>query len=325
MLMSQAMFKNSEKKPLSIDSRCKGRVLSISFKFQHLRVFITAVGLLPGWPCNASDISSTYGAGSDRYQSYAFNAGVDLPQLPLQFDLDYYHIRTEGAEVLTENGAGLTWNPTDWASANFRYVTINEPSFELSGNEYGAFMFLSHLWQGRLHTRLDIGLGDYEYALNVRPAVRALIAGRVPEQRRYSLGLSQNLTQDIYLYGAYDTYRYSSDPAFLANLLTRRFRQSSNAASVLVSFPDLGRTLGIGWHATEKLTVDVSYADTDTVIGQKQDSQKLRLNYRTNNAVSFNVALTLSNADAVTRPNGVTQIQASDSTIIEFGIAYSFP
>ena len=299
--------------------------MSISFKFPHFRVVVSVVSLLLGWPCAASDVSVTYGAGSDRYQSYAFNAGVDLLQLPLQLDLDYYHIRTDGAEVLTQRGAGLTWNLTDWASANFRYVTIKEESLDLSGNEYGAAVFLSHLWQGRLHTRLDIGVGDYEYALNVRPAVRALIAGQVPEQRRYSLGLSQNITQDVYLYGAYDAYYYSSDPALLARLLTRRFRQPSNAAAVLVSFPDVGRTLGIGWHMTEKLTVDVSYADTDTVIGQKQDSQKLSLNYRTNNAVSFNAALTLSNSDAVTRPNGATQIQASDNTIIEFGFSYTFP
>lgn len=292
--------------------------MSISSRFSYL---VAVAGLSASLACARSDVALTYGAGSDRYQSYAFKAGVDIAQLPLQLNLDYYHIRTDGAEVLTQTGAGLTWNPTDWVSANYRWVSIKEDSFDVSGNEYGASVYLNHFWQGRLYTRLDIGLGDYEYTLEAPSVVQA----SVPDQRRYSLGLSQNITEDVYIYGAYDTYRYSSSPALLAIQLNRRFRRPTNTASVLVSFPDVGKTIGVGWYVTEKLSLDISYAETDTVIGQKQDSKKLSLNYRVNNAVSFNAAATRSNSDAVIGPNGATVIQASDSTIVELGFVYTFP
>jgi hypothetical protein len=35
--------------------------------------------------------------------------------------------------------------------------------------------------------------------------------------------------------------------------------------------------------------------------------------------------LTISNYDAVRGPNGATLIEASDSTVLELGIAYTFP
>jgi len=305
-------------------TRYRGVNVSISARVPYLGAAF-ALGLFASLSCAGSDVSLTYGGGSDRYQSYAFQAGVDVPKLPLQLDLDYYHIRTDGTEVLTQTGYGLTWKPTDWALANYRFVTIKEDTFEVTGNEYGASLYLNHFWQGRLYTRLDIGLGDYEYEPDVRPIVAALIAGRVPDQRRYSLGLSQNITEDVYVYGAYDEYRYSTDPAFLASLLIRRFRQATNAASTLVSFPDVGRTLGVGWYATDKLTLDLSYANTDTVIGQQQDSKRLNLSYRVNDEATFNAALTSANSAAVTAPNGMTVIQASDSTILEIGITYTFP
>jgi hypothetical protein len=186
-------------------------------------------------------------------------------------------------------------------------------------------VYLDHFWDGRLYTRLDLGRGDYEYEPDVRPAVAALIAGRVPDQRRYSLGLSQNLTEAVYVYGTYDEYHYTTDPALLALLVARRLRQPVNAATTLVSFPDVGRTLGGGWQLNEKLGTDISYNWVDSVIGQKQDSTRLSLSYRASDALALSTALTISNYDAVRGPNGATLIQASDSTVLELGVAYTFP
>ena len=296
-----------------------------NYKKTTYPIMVLMLGLCASLSCSGSDIAVTYGGGSDRYQSYAFRAAVDVPKLPLQLDLDYTHIRTDGAELLTQTGFGLTWKAADWASANYRFVSINESTYDVSGHEFGTSLYLNRFWDSRLYTRLDIGLGDYEYEPIVSPVVAALIAGRVPDQRRYSLGLSQNITEDVYVYGAYDEYHYSSDPGFLAALLIRRFMQPTNAASTLVSFPDVSRTLGGGWYINDQFSTDISYTFLDTVIGQEQESKRLSLSYRADKEITINMAFTRSDSGPMLSRQGMVVTAASHSTVLELGLAYTFP
>ena len=293
---------------------------------QHVltKLLLTAVCFASSLPSAGSNLAFTYGFGSGQYQSYDFRASFDIPKLPVQFELNYNHVRGDGTELLTETGAGFSWNITDWAIANFRYLTIKEDVFEITGQEYGVAFYLNPLWKSSLNTRLDIGLGDYQYDLNVRQNVQTLIAGRVPDQRRFSLGLSQELTKGVSVYGNYDEYHYTADPAFLASRLLRRFRQSTNAAVTLTSVPKYAYGFGVGWDATDKLSLRASYANTSTVIGQIQDSQRLGLSYEINDALELNSGVTLSYSNALLR-NGNTVIPASTSAVIEFGLRYAFP
>jgi hypothetical protein len=102
----------------------QGERVSISSRTYYPSTVLGLLGLCVSLSCAASDLAVTYGGGSDRYQSYAVEAGIDVPTLPLQLDLDYTHIRTDGAEVLTQTGVGLSWKAAEWASGNYRFVNI---------------------------------------------------------------------------------------------------------------------------------------------------------------------------------------------------------
>lgn len=271
-----------------------------------------------------SNVALTYSSGADDYDAYGVNANIDIFTLPLQANVDYFTSSLNNANTTKETGIGLTWRPVTWASSNYRHSKINDDTFDVQGDEIGAGMNFNHFWKSDLITRLDIGFGAFDYTANARPVVQAVISNLVPDQRRYHVGISQDITQDVTIYGSHETYQYSKDPVFLARFLIRRTGFVSQGPSALLSFPDKNNTIGMEWRSTEKATFNLSYSRTDTVINQKQESGKLGVNYQINAPLSANFSVSRARSDAVRNLAGVIVLPSSMGTTVELSMGYAF-
>jgi hypothetical protein len=294
--------------------------------FGYCCVLALALLMLTPTPARAgSDVSLTYNSAPDDYRSHAFAANVDLFSLPLQATFDYLSATANDAEVTREAGIGLKWRATDWLSASYRYSRVTEEIFDVKGKEALLGFNLNKIWKSELGTRLDIGYGEYIYTANVgRPAVQAFIANLMPDQKRYRLGLSQDITQDLTIYAVHDAYRYTKDPVTLARFLNRRPRINSSRVSVLLAFPDRTNTLGVTWSAASKITLDASYADTRTVVDQKLETSQITVTYRPVSSTSISLGVSRGTASAVRNAAGNIVISESAGTSWTASVGYEF-
>lgn len=277
----------------------------------------------------SADAALTYGSGPDEYHSYAFKADAGIFDLPLQLELDYFRASSAGVSDMKETGAGLTWNATQWLSANFRRSFIEDGTFEVNGNEGGFSFGLDTLWESDLRTTLDVGYGAFDYAPT--SITRAKLASKLTlTQHRKSIGLSQDITPAFSIYAAHDRYEYERYETFnrdlkaLALVLFRRTPNIAKAAFTLISFPDKTNTLGMRWEPQEKLALDISSGKTTTILEQELKSTRLGAELQISDKFSLSAAITRSNSTALIGPLGKVYQAETSNTYTEFNAGWAF-
>lgn len=276
-----------------------------------------------------ADAALTYGTGPDEYRSYAFKANAGVFDLPLQLELDYFRASSAGVSDMKESGAGLTWNATQWLSANYRRSSIEDDTFEVTGNEGGFSFGLDALWTSDLRTTLDVGYGAFDYTPT--SIARAKLASKLTlTQNRKSIGLSQDITPTFSIYAAHDQYQYERYETFnrdLKTLALALFRRTANTAKVaftLISFPDKTNTLGMSWEPQEKLTLDLSSGKTTTILEQQLKNTRLGADLRLNDTFSLSAAVTRSRSSALIGPAGKVYQAETSNTYTEFNAGWAF-
>ncbi len=282
---------------------------------------------LPALAC--ADASLTFGSGPNDYRSYAFKAGVGIFDLPLQLDLDHFQANTTGGNEMKESGAGLTWNATELLSTNYRRSSIDDGTFDVAGNEGGLSFGLDTLWEGDLHTSLNMGYGEFDYTPTT--IARAKLASKLTlTQNRKSIGLSQDITPAFSVYATHDQFDYQRYQTFnhdlrvLAIALFRRTVNASRVAFTLVSFPDKTNTLGMSWKPHKKLTLDLSSGKTTTILEQELKNIRLGADLQFNEKFSLTVAINRSNSSAVSTAAGKVLQPASNNTFTELTAGWVF-
>jgi hypothetical protein len=279
---------------------------------------------MPATAMAGTDTAFAYGSGPDGYHSYTVSAGVDFSGFPVQASIDHFIARAGGAEIMNQVGIGLNWSPTELVSASYRRSIVKDDAFRVVGDEIGVALNLDRLWQGRLGTRIEADYGDFEYEPDVRPAVKAAISHLIPDQQRYMVGIDQELTDSLSVYGSHEEYHYTRDPVALAILVLRRARNPATPVFVLVSFPERTSTIGLAWEPIQKLDLDLSYSSTDTVIDQNLENIRLGLRYQVNTMLSLGASATVSRTGTIKSPAGATLIEADRNTYLEFTAGLSF-
>jgi hypothetical protein len=268
-----------------------------------------------------ADSGLNYGSGPDGYRSYSLKVNSDLSKT-LQLNLDYFLAKSTGVDDTREIGAGLTWYATELASANYRYSVINDGRVEVKGNEGGLSLALDTLWQGELRTTLDLGYGAFKYkAANPQSIAASNLA---LTQNRSSLGISQDISSFLTIYGSHDQYKYDKNLT-LQNLLASELPIIRlRLAATLLSYPDKTNMLGITWRITDNLSLDLSSAKTTTLLEQEQKNTRVGFDFQINNKLSVAAAVTRVRASAIYGPLGGTLQPATQSTYTEFSVGWGF-
>jgi hypothetical protein len=295
-------------------------------------------------PAAAIDGNFSYGVGPDDYSSYSFIGGGGVFDTDLDWSLDLQTDYSDGDQIGRNFGVRLDWTPTDWFSANYRRGTADADLLELTSNAFGLSGNVGRLWSERLQSRLDVGFESSDYRdrqRTVRRVVRrvVIIRGRprvirrvvlvrqtleVPTQYNVSIGLTQDLLDNLSIYGSHDFYDYSSDPEGLASSLLRLRRRPVNAIFSLTSFPDSATTVGATWWPTDRLSADLSYGIIDTVIEQRSEDVSLNLNYDLTDNVSMGAGVSYTRSEEVKGARGNTLLDASEGTYysLSLGLFY---
>lgn len=263
----------------------------------------------------------SYGSGPDGYRSYSFTGDIDLSK-SVKLSLDHFLAQSTGASNTHQTGLGITWQAFELVSANYRYSETNDGTFAVKGNEAGLSFALDTLWQGELQTSFDLGYGSFKYKSANPQTVAA--SNFVLTQNRNSYGLSQDLTTSLTLYGSHDQYKYDRDVKALAIFLLKRTRNTSKAAFSLLAFPDKTNTLGIGWRATDALSLDVSFSKTTTLLDQQLKNSRLGFDYQASDSLNLGIAVTRSIASAMVNNSGVTVQPETRDNYWELTAGWSF-
>ena len=117
---------------------------------------------------------------------------------------------------------------------------------------------------------------------------------------------------------SHDEYQYDTDPRDLVRFLLRRFKRPVNAVFSLISFPERTDTVSLWWTPHERLTADLSYSRTLTVIDQELQSSSVSINYDVTDLISLGAGASYSQSDEVRRQNGNVLVDESDGMYYEF-------
>lgn len=269
-------------------------------------------------------VALSQGLGPDQYRATSLSGEIDLFELPFHLNAEHFVARIEGHEEINQTTAGVLWSPFALVSAEISRTHLKETLFNLNGTLYGLHFNAEQLWQGKHSTRVDLEYGDYEYDVNARPNVEAALARFIPEQKRYSLGLEQELGMLFSLYASHDEYEYTEDPLILARLLLRRARNPASPVFVLISFPDRTDTLGFSWTATEKLAVEISHTKTSTVVDQVLESTQLGASYSFTDRFSLFANIARTRMGAINTARRGTVVDSEKGTYLELSAAFRF-
>lgn len=262
----------------------------------------------------------TLGFGADVYRSHDLNASVDLFGLPLRAEFAGFIATSRQQEIVNQRSFGLGWSPWSWGSVAYHQMTVAEDLFDVDGDEYDLSLNLESLWSGTRQTRIDLGYGKYSYAPNVDLSSRPALLSLVPEQRRRSVGLEQDIVDRLSVRLAYEEFEYTKDPVQLARAIVRRLNRPNNAVFELIAFPDRGGSVGVNWRATDQIALDLSQQRTITVLDQKLENTRLGASYKINNNVRLGAAASHSRSEAIKSGAGATLIAESSNTFYELSL-----
>lgn len=272
----------------------------------------------------AGTVALSQGFGPDQYRTTDLSGGIDLFELPLQLNAEHYVARIDGHEEVNQTTAGVLWSPHALVSAEISRTHLKETLFNLNGTLYGLHLNTERLWQGKQVMRVNLEYGDYEYDIHARPSVQAALSRFIPEQKRYSLGLEQELGMLLSVYARHDEYEYTEDPLTLARLLLRRARNPASPVFVLISFPERTDTLGFSWAATEKLEMDISHMKTSTVVDQVLESTQIATSYSFTDRFSLSANIARTRTGAINTARRGTVIDSEKGTYLELSAAFRF-
>lgn len=269
----------------------------------------------------AGHVNLTGGVGADDYRSYALSAALDLGESGWQASVDYF---TADDGATEQYGAGLEWQQSDTTSWNLHTTRTQDSQLDVAGYSGGGSWWLNPLWQGEAGTRLDLGYGYEEYTPRTRQPLPARLADAVPEQHRYSVGITQELNTAVSLYLAHDKYRYSEDPKVLARFLARRLPVLVSGVYSLLSVPETTNTLGLTWNTPVELVINLSFSKTITIIDQALASARCGLTWYLNESGSIGLAASRSRNSAVIGSAGATQVEAGENDFFEASVGMNF-
>lgn len=283
------------------------------------------IALLAAWISAGAhaqtSVSWTLGTGAGDYRSQSLQATLAPASWPLSVEADAMQARESGATVNDQYGLAFEWAVHRAASLRYRWSNQRDTTFLIDGHELGSTIRLDRLWGGDLATRLDIGTAMFDYAGRNATAAQSRL---LPDQRRYSLGLRQDLNAQLGLYGTYDSYHYSNDPAGLARLLATRKRPRVEAAFALTAFASQARSVGLTWSPMDPLNLDFSVGRTDTVLKQRQDIARVAANITVARNASVTLAYSNNRSSAILSAAGAV-IQPSDrSSSFELSLGWTF-
>jgi hypothetical protein len=275
-------------------------------------------------PAAAIDGRFSFETGPDDYASYSFDGGAEVFGLPVALLFDYRADYSDAEQTARDFGIGIEWFPVEWFSGRYRRGTTDASPLEIESDALDVSVNVGRLWSKRLQTRLDVGFEHAGYDPLRRRIGNRLRVLEVPDQYTLSIGLSQDLLDNLTVYGSHDIYEYSEDPQDLARLLLLLRRRPINAIYTLTSFPDEASSIGITWSPWERFSADLSYGITDTVIEQRSQDASLYLNYDLTDSFSLGAGVTYTRTDEVNGPRGRTLIEASEGTYysLSLGVFY---
>lgn len=252
-------------------------------------------------------VEAIYGLGPDNYDSYVLKASVDIGKLPLNFDVRNFVARTDKTEIVNEVEWGVTWLPTDWLTADFHRQTAQAPALDVEANRFGLSMNMAALWNSKLDTMLDLGYARITYDPSAGPNAKAALDSLLPESNNYTIGLMQDLTENLSFSASFDDYHYSKDPVALATLLMRRSRRPNTGIFQIIAFPDRGNSLELTWKPVSELKIQLSNNRTYTVIDQKLNSIRLDMSYRIGKDFTLGAAATRAKSEEIKRRSTIIQ------------------
>lgn len=268
----------------------------------------------------ATDGTFTFGVGPDEYTSYAFDASANAFNTPVSILFNYEASYVSGDNIGRRFGFGLEWTPADWFSATYQRGSTDAAPLELSSNAIGVSVNVGTLWSNRLQTRLDLDYENSEYDSIRRRVGLRVVRIEVPEQFRVGIGLTQDILDNLSIYGSHDFYDYEDDPKALATFLARRRLRPINVIYALTSFADEGSTIGITWSPIEQLSADLSYGMNDTVIDQHSQDVTLNLTYDITDRITLGGGISYSKSDPVLGPRGATLVDGSEGTYFSLSL-----
>ena len=151
-----------------------------------------------------SSISYTVGTGAGDYRSQTLEAGIAPESWPIKLDADLLQARESGAKVMDQYGLSVAWPLAPAWSLRYRWSNQKDTEFRVDGHEIGATLRADKLWAGELETRVDLGVGLFDYAGRNATAAQSRL---LPDQRRHSLGLRQDINKALGVYATYDHYQ----------------------------------------------------------------------------------------------------------------------
>jgi hypothetical protein len=169
--------------------------------------------------------SYTLANSTGDYVSHGIDAGFDFKGSPFEVRLDATVANAGGTEVLNQYGLAASWRVAPLLAIKYRRSGVKDTVFNVNGQELGVSVHLDGFLGAKLETRLDFGAAVMDYGLK---ADLPALAGLVPDQRRHSFGIRQDVTQGLSLYATYEQYGYSLDPVAVA-----RFRDDEKASPSL--------------------------------------------------------------------------------------------
>jgi hypothetical protein len=264
------------------------------------------------------------GFGADMFRSYELNASTDLFNWPLQLDVTKYLGRSDGVTVMDNTEIGVDWFATKALALGVRHRKAEGDYFHTSGNDIHAGFDLNSLWDSKATTTVDFGLGWHDYALNpARPQPPALVA-ILPTVRKSSVSLTQEIAAGLSLTAGINDYRYNRDPVALARAVIRRLGRPVAAVYELTSFTDRSTELGVHWKATERLTLDLSYQRSNTVLDQRQEATRLRVEFQLSKLATVEWGISRSTANTARSPSGIVIAESGKSTLNEIAARFQF-
>lgn len=291
------------------------------------RAFVAVTVCVASSVTQAGSIGVTLGTGPDGFDSRGLDFGFAVGKLPLNLNAGYYMGSSNGSISLEQANAGLDWQVSKSVSLQLGASRIDDDVFIVEGGDIGLGVRLNPLWDGKRVSFLNLGVGRMDYTPDTRLDLPGALLDRVPEQKRYGIGLTQGLTDNLTLNLNYDAYDYTEDPKELAIAVARAFikrgRYPPNSAFSLLAFPDNAYNIGLNWDVSEGIGLNVSFGETETVLSQKLRSLSFGV---THYGEYFNTGLNLTRSFSteVTGERGFTILPSSDDIYVDFRLSKDF-
>ncbi len=274
------------------------------------------------------DAAITLGTGPCGFDSRGVDAGIDLGALPLHVNAGYFSASSDGETTLAQANAGLDWQVSESVAVNLGMSRIDDDFFIMKGTDIGIDIGLNKLWNGKKRTNVNLAVGRMEYDPDIDRSLPAALLNALPEQNRYSIGLSQSLTESLTANLGYDYYDYTEDPSALARAIgltfLKRGRFPPNSAFTVAAFPDRTWSAGLGWEVGGNISLDLSYSLTETVIGQTLKDIALGITHY-GKVFTFGVSISRSSsAEVKTERLDVMAFPSSSDTYVDFRIGMKF-